>query len=791
MCHKFSIALLIAVCTIPCLAERLQTSYFNKDLSPVLEVLQGNKKTVSLEKTNSETIITSTPSDSFNGFVGLDLQAQQLTWRTYYHWWNLSTVLRGHTLSGRFTLKIKCFDKEGILLEEVELKSSTNTGPLSVNFSKSCIPVPKCRINDPSHNVEYFYLGLAFENWQGRVNIQNLQIEKYHLTEKAKQPYTLQNNKARVGAMAWFDPSYRPMGTATQAMRDTAHKLFAVAGMNKMRFMALWGDHFRKHVSFRVEPTFETEKGKYGFEKLDDYINELDYYGNRIGVLTLWGTPTWAHSKTTKDIPEYKLKSPRASDAIDNATFPPDNWGDYRRFVEKMVERYKGKIDAYEVWNEPDVWQYGMTYGYESYIDYLKQFYIAAKKADPDSIVYAGRIAIWLVPCLKEGDIQHYCDAIVDHPYPGRMAGWKASKARMEELIKSMVSQDVVKPLVVTEVGLGAGYPWPGPGGFPGEQAKAENAKLLVEKLSAYTREIYWYTPIQSGRAYGILHYSNDRYRPNPIYYTFAEHNGILNNTAAPVNAVVELPEEPVKKGQISVIKVTAVNRSDTTEKIQFWPVGLIDDLGYTGFDAIRKYDKTLILQPGETHSRTIRIVPDDSAFGKYPVGLAVINEKANSLALKELPVWSIAATSDVSASSCEQGSPLAVNSLFEPVWSGDIDIPRLIWAQKDLERTEWIQLDFDDTYSISKIKVYWAANPRPRLHFPELEYDTIVTPESWTVYYRENGQWKKIDTKTPYETKPNQYNEISFSPVNTKAVKIEAKLKPNKKAGVLQVKLN
>ncbi len=771
-------------------AKRVQLPYFNKELNRFVEVLESNTGKASVQTDNKAAIFCSAP-DGFTGFIGLDLEAEQLTWRQYYHWWNLTCTFQGRSYRGSFKLKIRCFDEKGELLEEISLQEpSIKTGNFRERFVKNCIPVPKCRINDPSHPAKYFYLGFSFQNWRGQLDIHRLEIEKFTLTDNIKAPYLLTNNKARVGAMSWFEPSYCPIGTASEAMRDTAHKLFSAAGIQKMRFMAVWGDHFRKNASFRVEPCFEVEKGNYNFEQLDDYVDELDYYGNSIGVLTLWGTPTWSHSKTIDDIPEYKRKSSHSYHAVDNATFPPDDWEDYRRFVSTMVKRYKGKINDYEVWNEPDAWHYGMTFGYESYIDYLSNFYTAAKEVNPECDVYAGRISMWLVPCIREGNIQNFCDAIADHPYPGRSAGWKASVTRMDEMIKSMYSQNIQKPLTVTEVGLGAGYPWPGPGGYHGEQAKAQNAEILIDKLSAYTPEVYWYTPIQAGRAYGILHYTHNRYRPNPLYYVFAKQNERLNNEDAPVKAKVILPKDPVKKGKTTRITLTAQNTSKMQQRIRFWPVGLIDDLGYHTFREIRKYDKTLTLEPGASHTEHVGITVQKSASGKYPVGLAVINDQANSLALEELPIRSIAGTSHVKASSCDEGEPSAINSLFEPVWSGDIDVPRLIWQAKDTPRTEWVQLNFDTTYTVTETSVYWVANPKPQSFFPELKYDTHIPPKDWKVFYQKGDQWIAVENQSAYKTAANCYNHVSFKPVRTSAIQIRTQLEAGKNAGILQVKI-
>ncbi len=765
---------------------------FNKDISADINLLNGSGDCIDIHKVGSISTIKTIGEKTFSGFVGVDLKLNELQWRQYYHWWNILTDISGTIHSGKVSFIARCFDKDGQMLREIVISDDfASLGAFSQAIRRNCAAIAKAHPNDIEQVAVNVRLGFHFDNWRGTLRISNLVIQQYTLNNVDAQPFRRSDKKAEIGAMPWFEPSYTPIGTASEAMRDTAHKLFAAIGINKMRFMAIWGDHFRQHQQFRVEPTFEVQKGNYEFEKLDSYIKELDYYGHSIGVLTLWGTPEWAYSKTKDDIPQYKKQGTRAAKTIANATFPPDDWQDYRRFVKAMVSRYEGKIGAYEVWNEPDVWDYGLVLGYEAYIDYLENFYIAAKSVAPDVNVYAGRIGLWAVPCIEQGRLQDYCDAIAEHPYPGRAVSPHLSKKRVEQLIKSMISTDVVKPVVITEVGLGAGFPWPGPGGYHGEQAKAANARVLIEDLSQYSDEIYWYTPIEANRQYGILQYQNNRYIPNPIYYAFAEYIGRLNNENAPVKAEIILPPNPVETNKTSIIVLRAVNKSSQPQKVRLWPIGFIDDLGYSKFDDIRRYDVDTIIESGQSHQYRIPIMPKETAFGKYLLGFCVINENGNSLAVTDLSISSIAAKAKVRVSSCDEGSTDAINSLYEPVWSGDIDVPRLIWKAQDEQRKEWVQLDFDKPCEISEVSVYWVANPKPKHHFngSGLEYDTYKLPLEWRASYLSNDVWIPFTT-SEYPICANQYNSVSFQKTLTEAIKIEVTLEKLKPAGILQIKV-
>jgi polysaccharide biosynthesis protein PslG len=82
-------------------------------------------------------------------------------------------------------------------------------------------------------------------------------------------------------------------------------------------------------------------------------------------------------------------------DKIFPASGPPDNLEDWKDFVEEMVERYKGKIQAYEIWNEPNITrEWGnQKPDAKAYTDLLRVSYQAIKKVDPNAIVISAGLS--------------------------------------------------------------------------------------------------------------------------------------------------------------------------------------------------------------------------------------------------------------------------------------------------------------------------------------------------------------------------------------------------------------
>jgi hypothetical protein len=80
-------------------------------------------------------------------------------------------------------------------------------------------------------------------------------------------------------------------------------------------------------------------------------------------------------------------------DLYENA--PPANLADFGDFCGEMAERYRGRIAAYQVWNEPNL---SREWGNKppnpaEYTELLKVCYQAIKAADPDAIVISAGLA--------------------------------------------------------------------------------------------------------------------------------------------------------------------------------------------------------------------------------------------------------------------------------------------------------------------------------------------------------------------------------------------------------------
>jgi phosphatidylserine/phosphatidylglycerophosphate/cardiolipin synthase-like enzyme len=111
---------------------------------------------------------------------------------------------------------------------------------------------------------------------------------------------------------------------------------------------------------------------------------------------------------------------------------PPDNYQHFYRFVGEMAGHFRGRVHAYEIWNEPNMkgeWE-GAPLSAADYVRLLAGAYQAVKAADPAALVVTaapiptgindGVLAIddrvWVQQMYSAG-VQLYCDAIGAHPY--------------------------------------------------------------------------------------------------------------------------------------------------------------------------------------------------------------------------------------------------------------------------------------------------------------------------------------------------------------------------------------
>ena len=201
-----------------------------------------------------------------------------------------------------------------------------------------------------------------------------------------------------------------------------------------------------------IEPT----RGQFHWEMTDQVVAGAEYYDLDL-VVRLDQHPDWVSD----------VKPPLNS--------PPDALGDYQHFVERVAWRYRGRIRAYVIWNEPNL---ALEWGGEApdpaaYVQLLRIGYQAVKAGDPNALV----VAAGLAPTNGHGDVAvddriflrgvyragaaRYFDVLGAHPYgfgmpPGAPTSFNDGLVfrRLEQLRAIMLENgDGHKPVWITEMG--------------------------------------------------------------------------------------------------------------------------------------------------------------------------------------------------------------------------------------------------------------------------------------------------------------------------------------------------
>jgi hypothetical protein len=90
---------------------------------------------------------------------------------------------------------------------------------------------------------------------------------------------------------------------------------------------------------------------------------------------------------------------------------------------------------------------------------------------------------------------------------------------------------------------------------------------------------------------------------------------------------------------------------------------------------------------------------------------------------------------------------------------------------------TVWVQYTFDQPHKLSHSDVFWFDDSTTG--------GGCAAPASWRLLYQDGDQWKPMENLGPYNVEKGAYNEVSFKPITTNAVRLELVIQPNWSAGV------
>lgn len=222
-------------------------------------------------------------------------------------------------------------------------------------------------------------------------------------------------------------------------------------------------------------PEVEPSRGQWQFETLDRYVSLAQEHHTAV-LLTLGGSPAWATAQPQHPNPG-----------------PPANIEDWRVFVRTVVTRYKGRIPAYEIWNEPN-WKDFWSGSTDQMLALTKEAFQVIHSVDPQAIVVSPSAAAvqgipWLAEFLKKGGGQ-YVDVIGFHFYVDPHTLAPEDMLPVIQRVRKVLEDNGLdnKPLWNTETG------WLPPAKFDSDElAAAFLARAYVLAWAAGVQRFYWY----------------------------------------------------------------------------------------------------------------------------------------------------------------------------------------------------------------------------------------------------------------------------------------------------------
>ncbi|MFS8531779.1 cellulase family glycosylhydrolase [Sphaerobacter thermophilus] len=360
--------------------------------------------------------------------------------------------------------------------------------PLSQEFDERNQPPPAG--DGEVHTVQYFerarfewhpeYRGTPYEVLLGLLGTEYLQVRGAPEEALARQDPTLPppdpirnlRHGPHVGygfnVFLWGDDQ-------SDALNQKAHEMVKDAGFSWVRVQAQWRE---------LEPA----PGSYNPSGLDRIVDSAARNGVKL-LVSVVKSPEWAGANG--GVPE-----------------DPARFEELMRF---LAERYRGRVHAWEIWNEQNLaFEMGGYVDIERYVNLLKAGYTGVKAGDPSAIVVFGgltptgvndpTIAIDDVSYLRQiysfndGEVKQYYDVLGAHPgsnnnppdalwptQPGPGPNWRDHESfyfrRIEQLRQVMIEHgEAGKQIWLTEFGWTTANQAPGYeyGNQISEEAQAE-----------------------------------------------------------------------------------------------------------------------------------------------------------------------------------------------------------------------------------------------------------------------------------------------------------------------------
>jgi GH35 family endo-1,4-beta-xylanase len=236
----------------------------------------------------------------------------------------------------------------------------------------------------------------------------------------------------------------------------------------------------------------EIERGRYNWSGLDRAISTAEAAGVDDILMILGPTPTW-NARTTDGV-HYPLPG---------AASVPRSFAAWDAFVAATVDRYAGRIDAYQIWNEASLRMFWRGSG-QTLARMTKRAYDIIKERDPGATVVAASTTVRLPGAYERffpaylselANLDWPIDVIAVHSYP---TGEQDPNDRAENLrtARQTLEELGAPDLPVWDTELNYGLAGPGPisrTAITGQQATDWTVRTYLDSFKYDIDRTYWY----------------------------------------------------------------------------------------------------------------------------------------------------------------------------------------------------------------------------------------------------------------------------------------------------------
>ena len=161
----------------------------------------------------------------------------------------------------------------------------------------------------------------------------------------------------------------------------------------------------------------------------------------------------------------------------------------YLNYVETMALRYRGRIDAYEIWNEPNMMSwYGTD---DEFIEMTRAAIQKIRSIDPEVKILVGsywRVPKRLIRKMARSGVLSEADGVSFHPYAVKP---KNSVKLYDSLLAVLQKEEINTEIWITEVG------YPTKGWYPTRVSLEKYPSHIIKTLAGLTardiRVLLWY----------------------------------------------------------------------------------------------------------------------------------------------------------------------------------------------------------------------------------------------------------------------------------------------------------